>query len=81
MSTKIITVKSGPVQIGPAQHVIIESNAIHILAEDDLKTLLKLMGEGHELKGTFAWGEMTIAITQTVKPSTLQSLTINNRRP
>lgn len=80
-STKLITVKSAPVQVGPAQFVIIETSAVHILVEEDLKTLLKLVGEGQELKGTFAWGEMTIAVIQAVRPSKLTGLTINNRRP
>lgn len=79
--TKITTVKSAPVQVGPNQYVIIETSAVHILVEDDLQTMLKLMGEGQELKGTFAWGEMTIAVIQAVRPSKLTGLTINNRRP
>lgn len=79
--TKVITVKSAPVQVGPGQHMVIETSAVHVLSEGDLKLLLKLMGEGYELKGTFVWGDMTIALVQIVRPSTLESLTINDRRP
>lgn len=81
MTTKITTAKSSPVQVGPGNYVIIETSAVHVLTDDDLQQLLKLMCNGHELKGAFVWGEMTVAVTQTVKPTQLQTTGINNRRP
>ena len=71
--TKILKATSGPVQIGPNQSVMIENTAVYLLVEEDLETLLKMMGNGYELQGAFTWGEMTIAIVKTVRPTQIQT--------
>ena len=71
--TKVLKATSGPVQIGPGQAVMIETTAVYVLVDEDLETLLKMLGTGYEMQGAFPWGEMTIAIVKTVRPTKIQT--------